>query len=50
MIERARDHECDDPDGFCTGIEKIVKEAVGSHLKLGELRVWGPQLMMGGKH
>jgi aarF domain-containing kinase len=35
MIERARQHECKDPDGFCSGIGKIVKEAVGSHLKLG---------------
>ena len=36
MIERSRTHQCTDPDGFCKGIAKIVNEAVGSHLQLGE--------------
>lgn len=35
MIERARNHDCDDPDGFSKGIAKIVEEAVGNHLQLG---------------
>ena len=35
MIERARYHQCEDPEGFTKGISKIVDEAVGSHLKLG---------------
>lgn len=36
MIERARSHQCDDPEGFSKGVGRIVDEAVGSRLRLGQ--------------
>ncbi len=40
MIERSRNHECEDPEGFSRGISRIVEEAtVGHHLQLGKIRV-----------
>jgi len=40
MIERARDHQCEDPEGFSKGIARIVEEATaGHHLQLGKIRV-----------
>jgi len=40
MIERSRRHECQDPEGFCRGISRIVEEATaGQHLRLGKIRV-----------
>lgn len=40
MIERARDHQCEDSEGFCKGIARIVEEATaGHHLQLGKIRV-----------
>lgn len=39
MVERAREHNCDDIDGFCKETERIVAEVMGSGLRLEKVRV-----------
>eukprot|EP00730_Choanoeca_flexa_P006473 TRINITY_DN12159_c0_g1_i3.p1 TRINITY_DN12159_c0_g1~~TRINITY_DN12159_c0_g1_i3.p1 ORF type:complete len:558 (+),score=130.89 TRINITY_DN12159_c0_g1_i3:186-1859(+) len=39
MLSRARLHDCSDPEGFINAIDKLVKEACDTGMKLNKVRV-----------
>ncbi|CAM9290423.1 unnamed protein product [Laminaria digitata] len=38
MIERARDQQCTDPEGFCRGVDALVQKARSRGLRLGQIQ------------
>lgn len=38
MVERARNQRCQDPDGFCEGVDEVVQRARSSGMRLGEIQ------------
>ncbi|CAM9269164.1 unnamed protein product [Ectocarpus fasciculatus] len=38
MVERARNQRCQDPDGFCEGVDEVVQRARSSGMRLGEMQ------------